>query len=243
MTHEGLSWSSGWSAAIGRNIQAARGRAHLTGEQLARRTRDLGYEVTRSAIANIESGRRDTVTVQQVTVIAMALDTSPVRLLFDPTAPETDLLPADPVSGIEASEWWSGNIRYLHSPLDPSDRALTTPVNDLYERRKVFQLQQALTQAVADLDRLERVKAATAADPVFALDLDTAQHKVTAAATYLAGAVGNHKPWLPASAVVLLDSLAERGLFAWPEDLFDGIERQQVEPWPGEHPTGGRPHA
>jgi hypothetical protein len=51
----------------------------------------LGYGITRSAIANTELGRRDTVPVQRVTGMAMTLDTSLVVLPFGPAAPATDL--------------------------------------------------------------------------------------------------------------------------------------------------------
>jgi transcriptional regulator with XRE-family HTH domain len=48
-----------------------------TGEQLAQKTKQIGHEVTRSVIANIETGRRETVTVQGVAVLAAALGFPP----------------------------------------------------------------------------------------------------------------------------------------------------------------------
>jgi transcriptional regulator with XRE-family HTH domain len=233
MTQTDGGWASAWSARIGKRIQVKRRRQHMTADQLAARTAELGYEVTRSTIANIESGRRDVVTVQQVTVIAMALDTSPVVLLFDPTDPVTDLLPGDAMSGIEASEWWSGNWRALHLRTHPGERVVTNPDMELYTYRKVFQLHQMLRKALADLDKLQ---ALPLPGPTYALEVETAKYRVSKAAEYLAGSVGGHRPHLPADAVTALDQLAERGLFTWPEDLIAQMRagRGPVEPWPGD---------
>jgi hypothetical protein len=205
----------------------------MTAERLAARTAQLGYEVTRSTIANIESGRRDVVTVQQVTVIAMALDASPVALLFDPADPVTQLLPGEAMSGIEASEWWSGNWRALHSHREPDRWFAGDPEMQLVTYRKVFQLHRALRAAVEDLDRLQSLPLPGAA---YALELETAKYRVSKAAEYLAGSVGGHRPDLPADADTMLDQLAGRGLFTWPEDLIARMRagKGPLEPWPGE---------
>jgi transcriptional regulator with XRE-family HTH domain len=220
MTQSGHDWASEWSQRIGVSVAAKRREARMTAEQLAARTRDLGYEVTRSTIANIESGRRDVVTVQQVTVIAMALDVSPVVLMFDLAADSVDLLPGDVMSGIAASEWWSGNWATRHRLTDPAVRIEANVEPALAYRRKSFQLFRALRKAVTIYDRL---MAAPTGEPTCALDVEAARHRVVTAATYLAGAVGGHRPHLTAEAVELLDALAARGLFTWPEDMLADI--------------------
>jgi len=228
-------WAANWSANIGREVKTARRAKHMTAEQLAERTKQLGFEVTRSAIANLESGRRDAVTVQQVAVLAMALDVSPVRLLFDPTAQEVDLLPGRATSGIWACEWWSGNIHTMTRLTDNTQYVTPNVEYDLMTRRKVFQLQRALDQAVDELDKLEQREPA-ATDTLFGLELDAARHRTALAATYLAGAVSGHKPWLPLDAITMLDDLATKGLFTWPDDVIG--DRPPVEPWPGENWDG-----
>jgi transcriptional regulator with XRE-family HTH domain len=239
MTQTETQWAADWSLRIGQRIAEYRRRARITADQLAARTKQLGYEVTRSSIANIESGRRDVVTVQQITVIAMALDTSPVLLLFDPTQPETQLLPDDTVSGIEASEWWSGNLRYVHG-IPGADQQPNRRIGDLdfdlTSQRKVFQLFRALQKSVDDLRKLDVAAKVKSARPTFGLEHEIAKQQVALAANYLVGAVGGHKEWLPADAVELLEHLESRNLFTWPLDMIQAWRNEAgpMQPWPGE---------
>ena len=50
-------------------------------QKLADRTAELGMPIPRSVLANLESGRRDTVSVAEVLVLAAALDVAPVELI------------------------------------------------------------------------------------------------------------------------------------------------------------------
>ena len=63
-------------------------------QQLADRTAELGMPIPRSVLANLESGRRDTVSVAEVLVLAAALDVAPIELIcpvgFDK---QTEMLP------------------------------------------------------------------------------------------------------------------------------------------------------
>ena len=55
---------------------------------LANQTKELGHEVTRSVIADLENGRRRYVTIAELTVLAYALNTAPIALLFPPPLDE-----------------------------------------------------------------------------------------------------------------------------------------------------------
>ena len=50
-------------------------------QKLADVTDELGMPIPRSVLANLESGRRETVTVAEVLVLAAALDVAPIDLI------------------------------------------------------------------------------------------------------------------------------------------------------------------
>lgn len=111
---EGRAWASAWATSIGRNISSVRkARGIGAAQQLADRCAALGYPIPRSTIANIESGRKRDVPVQEVAVIARALGVPPVRLLYPlqdgglsfTALPDVEVLPVD------AMEWFSGRAR------------------------------------------------------------------------------------------------------------------------------------
>jgi len=96
---------------MAREIRRHRDRRKLSAQQLADRTAELGSPIPRSVLANLESGRRDAVTVAEVLVLAAALGVAPTELIcpvgFDE---QIELLPgrmADPLSG---SRWVSGQL-------------------------------------------------------------------------------------------------------------------------------------
>lgn len=69
----------------------------------------MGYPLPRSTIANIESGRKAAIAVQEIAVIARALGTSPISLLYDVESNElVEICPGLHRLPIEAVEWFSG---------------------------------------------------------------------------------------------------------------------------------------
>lgn len=50
-------------------------------QQLADRTAELGMPIPRSVLANLESGRRETVSAAEVVILAAALDIAPIELI------------------------------------------------------------------------------------------------------------------------------------------------------------------
>jgi hypothetical protein len=67
-----------WHAA--ENVRAWRGKESQ--ERLARRVADLGVTMNRSILANIESHRREELTVEEVFAFALALNMSPTNLVL-----------------------------------------------------------------------------------------------------------------------------------------------------------------
>lgn len=78
--------TSGWALdtyrRFGEAVQAARKVKGWTAQQLSDRTTELGYPISRSAIANTESGRKKALDLTEVLILAKALDVSPLELIY-----------------------------------------------------------------------------------------------------------------------------------------------------------------
>ncbi|MDR2565908.1 MAG: helix-turn-helix domain-containing protein [Bifidobacteriaceae bacterium] len=152
MTIQGAPWGARWSADIGRNLGRARRAVGLTGEQLAQKTKQIGHEVTRSVIANIETGRREAVTVQDVAALAAALGIPPVMLLYDVAGPRVAALPAVEMDAIEAEEWWSGHhgagLVRLDWDFKASNKLQEEWLAALNSKRGLFRLERSLEAAM-----------------------------------------------------------------------------------------------
>lgn len=106
-SERGSSWGG-----VGDAISAARVKAGLSAVQLSNRTRDLGVPIHRVAISKIESGERD-VTVSELVVLSVALDTAPVMLIFPgpyENSQEGRILPDLVMSKFDAAQWFSGEL-------------------------------------------------------------------------------------------------------------------------------------
>jgi transcriptional regulator with XRE-family HTH domain len=130
----------------------------------------MGFLIPRTTIANIESGRRESVSVQEIAVLAAALDIPPTLLVFDPASDDVELLPGRSESGIMASEWWSGNkAANLHSKV-PLERQSGQLPPTLAARRQAQRLEVALIRSLEEIKKLHALKTGGDADP--ALDLE-----------------------------------------------------------------------
>jgi transcriptional regulator with XRE-family HTH domain len=96
-----------WTRRIGTYVAALRTERQMSAQQVADQTRELGYEVTRSTIANLESGRKESVSIVEIAMLAAALEVAPVRLLFDVREHEVAALPDQTTSAVRAIDWWS----------------------------------------------------------------------------------------------------------------------------------------
>lgn len=103
-------WRKTWTDTIAKRVKEIRAEKSMTGDGLSARTKELGYEIPRSTLANIEIGRKSSVGVHEVAILAAALDVPPVALMFDyATGESVEVLPGVERSGIEAVEWFAGN--------------------------------------------------------------------------------------------------------------------------------------
>jgi transcriptional regulator with XRE-family HTH domain len=134
------------SEVVAKRIQQVRVRRGMTAAQLAVRCAELGMpDLTASTISNIETGRRDKsgrrrreVSVDELLVLALALDVAPVHLLVPPDTDDTPYpVTAERVvePAIEVRNWIRG-FRLLPDN-DPTLRLTETPPEEHYERAGV----------------------------------------------------------------------------------------------------------
>ena len=126
------------SDTVGERITTWRKRRGFNRQRLARECARLGVpELTLSALTNIESGRRQqgvrrrAITVDEVAVIAYALDVPPLLFLLPyPDADSVDLLPGGPTPWHIALDWLTGH-NLPPEGLTP-DNTQTTPDRDTW---------------------------------------------------------------------------------------------------------------
>lgn len=87
-------WGEEQAHRVASEIRRIRGRDR-TAQWVADRTAELGYPLTRAQISDLESGRRRYVTTAELIVLARALDTAPIALLYP--APYRDMIQIFPV--------------------------------------------------------------------------------------------------------------------------------------------------
>ncbi len=112
-------WSARMARQVAREVRRYREmrRPRMSVQRLSDRTAELGMPIPRSVLANLESGRRDTVSVAEVLVLAAALDVAPIELIcpvgFDK---EAEMLPGRMMDPLYALRWLTGELK-----LDVSD--------------------------------------------------------------------------------------------------------------------------
>jgi transcriptional regulator with XRE-family HTH domain len=82
----------------------------LSAQQLADATLPLGFPIPRNTITNLENGRKESVSVQVITILARALGVPPIALLFDSESMQCEVFPGQLGSGFQAREWFVGRI-------------------------------------------------------------------------------------------------------------------------------------
>ena len=115
-------WASGWTRLIGANVRALRKARSLSTQKLSDKCAEQGFPVPRNTIVNLETGRKETLSVQELTVIALALDASPVSLLY-PLDQPAEIAPGQHRNPFHAAQWFAGEwSSVVPGPIAASDR-------------------------------------------------------------------------------------------------------------------------
>lgn len=150
----------------------------MSAQQLADECGRHGFAITRSALANLENGRRESLAVAELLVLATALGVAPALLLFPVGyASAVEITPDREMTPWDACRWFLGGVRVpAAKDIEPPDsplalwadhESLTTHINRLrddagYWHSKPGYLEhfpddhygELLERAFADLKRL-----------------------------------------------------------------------------------------
>ncbi|MEE1786886.1 helix-turn-helix domain-containing protein [Streptomyces sp. SP17BM10] len=139
-----LDWHDQITKDVIEAITRTRKDLEMTAQELADETRRLGHEVPRNVIANWESGRRKTITIPELIVVAEALDVAPADLVFSPAlGGHVNYLPGKDIGRWSAFSRFTGE--HPHSP----------GTFDLYLLREHARIWQELQREHHDAFQLE----------------------------------------------------------------------------------------
>lgn len=121
------SWPDEVTARIARAIRDLRGER--SGQWLSDRTAELGHRVSRSTISEIETGRRKSITVADLIILAAALDTVPIALIYPgPYDQDARVLPELEMPQVWAVRWFSGELSWRSEvPFDDKGHYVQIP--------------------------------------------------------------------------------------------------------------------
>jgi len=148
-------WATDLVRRVGRAIKAARGGKSAS--WLSDQTAELGYRVSPTVIAKLDSGHRGSVlSVAELLVLAAALDIPPGMLLF-PGYPrgKVDFLPGRTEASQLALEWFSGQRRMPAGPPNTGTE-LVQAVREHAELRKALLADLHLKEALKDASDMDR---------------------------------------------------------------------------------------
>ena len=102
-------WAEHLVAVVAGEVRRYRKERGLSAQKLADRCGELGYDVPRSVIANLENGRRDSVSLAQLHILAAALEVAPALLVAPLGRDEpVEMLPGVRVAPPDAVRWFQG---------------------------------------------------------------------------------------------------------------------------------------
>ncbi|MEU2424709.1 helix-turn-helix transcriptional regulator [Streptomyces sp. NPDC007851] len=107
---DALEWVDQVMATVAQEVRRRRKELNWSAQDLADRCAEIGHPIPRNVIANMESGRRSNLPLVDVMILAEALNTPPVCLIY-PVGYVEDVqrLPLqDPIPALTALSWFTG---------------------------------------------------------------------------------------------------------------------------------------
>lgn len=132
-------WAERQARRIGRQVRSLREQAGLSATVVASIATNLGYPMQRTALANLEAGRRKTISLAEISVFATILGTSPLALLFPLDSALGDdsceYFPGWHGRGLQAWGWFTG-AKPINGPagVDDSDARLNWQIFERAQR-------------------------------------------------------------------------------------------------------------
>ena len=143
-------WQKQTTDRIGENVRNLRGSR--TAAWLSDETARLGLRISRSALSELENGKRKTISLGEFLVLAAALSVPPIFLLY-PQYPDgkVSVLPALHVKSHEASDWIGGKRILVKTPTSSYLEPIPYQAVELVEERE-----QLLSEAFKLLDKFDK---------------------------------------------------------------------------------------
>lgn len=158
-------WATDLVKRVGKAVKSARrGRSAVW---LSERTAELGYKVSSTVIAKLDSGHRGSVlSVAELLILAAALDVPPILLLY-PGLPDeaVEVIPGETVTSWDAHKWATGIAASLARSTSPSDGSqLVQAVRARAElKREIYLRELDLLTYRGDDDRSRKMRGITEA--------------------------------------------------------------------------------
>jgi transcriptional regulator with XRE-family HTH domain len=112
MTKDG--WQASLTQTVAGEIRRYRKLRGLSVQALADRCAQLGMAMPAAVLSNLELGRRESVSVAELVVIAQVLDVSPTLLMVPvTTVDKMEILPGREAGTTEVLEWFAGETRFV----------------------------------------------------------------------------------------------------------------------------------
>jgi hypothetical protein len=152
-------WSTEQAEVVGSVIKRLRG-GH-SGQWLSDRTHELGYRVARTTISELENGKRKYISVAELIVLAQALDTAPVVLLYPPPYDEeVEYAPGVMMPRFDAAQAFSGILDPKGEEVS-GDYWLNThrlrAEREVRDRRNSAQNMMEIATRIGDVELAERM--------------------------------------------------------------------------------------
>lgn len=119
----GDTWGERFILRAAARVRDARRAQGFSVRELSERTKQLGHEVTRQVLVNLEAGRRRALSIDDLFVIAHALGVNPLFLLFDQMqmGRPNEVLPDLEVPEWVALQWARSAPTFISSALYEED--------------------------------------------------------------------------------------------------------------------------
>src|SRR6267378_320164 len=103
-------WPGRVALAVATEVRRYREDRKMSAKQLSDRCGQLGMDIPRAVLANLENGRRSTVTVAELLVLAQALEVPPLLLVVPLARQESvEILPGLNTPTWDAAKWLRGD--------------------------------------------------------------------------------------------------------------------------------------
>ncbi|MBA0053362.1 XRE family transcriptional regulator [Streptomyces sp. AJS327] len=170
-----LEWVDQVMATVAAEVRRRRKELGWSAQDLADKCEVIGHSIPRNVIANMESGRRSNLPLVDVMVLARALNTSPICLIY-PVGYIDDVqrLPLEhPTSTLDALKWFTGEsaelgaeddmLRYFRAHRAAEERLRTAGQEEEYAGYKARSANNADRKAEALRAQASAAQAAEAA--------------------------------------------------------------------------------